>query len=69
MEFGLPTLIESSPPEKSAALCRRLGLNFIELYMNLPEYQPGRLEDVLKNRPEDVSCTLHLDENLSPFRL
>lgn len=67
MDFGMPTLIGSASPEKSAALCRQLGLGFIELNMNLPEYQPDRLEEVLKNRPDDIYYTLHLDENLNPF--
>ena len=67
MDFGMPTLIGCASPQESAALCRRLGLSFIELNMNLPEYQPDRLEEVLKNRPDDIYYTLHLDENLNPF--
>ncbi len=31
MEFGMPTLIEIETLEENIALCKRLGLRFIEL--------------------------------------
>ena len=43
--FGMPTLIENRTLEDNAALCRSLGLRFIELNMNFPEYQLERLEE------------------------
>ena len=44
MQFGMPTLIENRSLEDNVALCRELGLQFIELNMNFPEYQTERLE-------------------------
>lgn len=37
MQFGMSTLIEIKSIEETAALCRELGLKFIELNMNLSE--------------------------------
>ena len=39
MDWGMPTLLEAPDPESAAALCQELGLDFVELNMNLPEYQ------------------------------
>ena len=33
---GMPTLTENDTIEENAALCRQLGLNFVELNRNLP---------------------------------
>ena len=44
MQFGMPTLIENPTLADNIALCRSLGLRFIELNMNFPEYQLDRLE-------------------------
>lgn len=69
MHFGMPTLIENRTLEDNIALCRKLGLRFIELNMNLPEYQTEFLERA--NRflhaadKAGVYYTLHLDENLN----
>ena len=69
MQFGMPTLIGLSGAEENAALCRELGLAFVELNMNLPRFQI----DVLEREREayrrlaaqtGVFFTLHLDENL-----
>ncbi len=69
MQFGMPTLIENRSLEENAALCRRLGLDFIELNMNFPEYQINQLEqtDVLMRIAEEAEIyyTIHLDENLN----
>ena len=68
LKFGMPTLIELPDCEDCAALCRELGLDFIELNMNLPQYQPGRINtDCLLRLGEqhDVFYTLHLDDNMN----
>ena len=39
LKLGMPTLMETDTLESCAALCRELKLNFIELNMNLPQYQ------------------------------
>ena len=69
MQFGMPTLIENRTLEENAELCRFLGLNFIELNMNFPEYQVEQLEqtDSLIRIAEQTGLyyTIHLDENLN----
>ena len=69
MQFGMPTLIENRTLEDNAALCGELGLRFIELNMNFPEYQVERLEhtDTLKRLAEKTGIyyTIHLDENMN----
>ncbi|MBO5994849.1 MAG: sugar phosphate isomerase/epimerase [Firmicutes bacterium] len=68
MHFGMPTLIENKTLEDNIELCSRLGLNFIELNMNFPEYQIDKLEDAERfiNAAENkgIYYTIHLDENL-----
>lgn len=68
-DLGMPTLIELPEPEDCARLCRELGLQFVELNMNLPQYQTDQInwERLQKIRAEDhIYFTLHLDENLNP---
>ena len=69
MQFGMPTLIENHTLEENAALCEALGLRFIELNMNFPEYQVDKLEqtDELVRIAEQhhLYYTVHLDENLN----
>ena len=69
MQFGMPTLIENRTLEENIALCSSLGLRFIELNMNFPEYQTDRLEDTASLlRPAEqagIYYTIHLDENLN----
>ena len=45
IEFGMPTLIENRTLAENITLCKELGLSFIELNMNFPEYQIDKLED------------------------
>ena len=69
MQFGMPTLIEMKSTDSCAALCRELGLAFVEFNMNLPEYQAENL-DVARLREiaekYEIYYTIHLDENLCP---
>lgn len=69
MDFGMPTLIENKNLEETAALCKELGLQFIELNMNFPMYQVPQLEETgyLKDLAERhcLYYTIHLDENLN----
>ena len=70
MIFGMPTLLECETIEENLALCRELGLDFIELNMNLPQYQTQALRDDLEKyrrlaTETGVFFTLHLDENLN----
>ena len=67
--FGMPTLIENRTLEDNISLCKELGLSFIELNMNFPEYQIDKMEDVeffYKSADETgIYNTIHLDENLN----
>jgi sugar phosphate isomerase/epimerase len=67
MQFGMPTLIELPSLDETASLCRELGLDFIELNMNLPEYQLGALtaEMLREHQRSDLYFTLHLDESFN----
>lgn len=47
LQFGMPTLIENYTLEENIQLCQNLGLKFIELNMNFPEYQ---LKELKKNK-------------------
>ena len=69
MQFGMPTLIENKTLSDNVKLCRELGLKFIELNMNFPEYQIDKLENadelLSAARAAGIYYTIHLDENLN----
>ena len=65
MRLGMPALIEFSSARENAALCRELGLDFIELNANLPMYQHLNAEEYRALRQEyGVRFTVHLDDNM-----
>lgn len=70
MIYGMPTLIEINTLEETISLCKELNLNFIELNMDLPQYQIEQLENTerfVKLAEENkIFFTIHLDENLNP---
>ena len=39
IHIGIPTLIETKSIEECADLCKEFGFQFIELNMNMPQYQ------------------------------
>ncbi|QAA35327.1 sugar phosphate isomerase/epimerase family protein [Clostridium manihotivorum] len=66
--FGMPTLIECDSLEQCVYLCNSLGLDFIEINMNMPQYQQCNMDienmrEMMKNK--NIFFTLHLDENLN----
>ena len=68
IQLGMPTLIEHSSLDQSLALCLELGLDFVELNMNLPEYQLDNINasdvvEMLANTGKYL--TIHLDENIN----
>src|SRR5574344_2545890 len=69
MQYGMPTLIENNSLAENISLCKELGLNFIELNMNFPEYQLNELEktDSLLKAADSAGIyyTIHLDENMN----
>ena len=69
IQYGMPTLIENRTLEDNVALCSSLGLKFIELNMNFPEYQVDQLErteELIRiAKQAQIYYTIHLDENLN----
>lgn len=69
MQFGMPTLIENNTLEDNICLCKKLGLQFLELNMNFPEYQIDNIEhtDEFYRAADEAKLyyTIHLDENLN----
>lgn len=65
--WGMPTLIEQSGIEENIKLCKMLGLDFIQLNMNMPDYQPNDLDveklTFLMNK-HNIFYTVHMPEEL-----
>ncbi|MFC3769068.1 sugar phosphate isomerase/epimerase family protein [Paenibacillus sp. GCM10012303] len=67
MRFGMPTLVEYASIEDNVQLCRRLGLHFIELNMNLPICLPESLSPSdIRSYTEryGIRFSVHLPEEL-----
>lgn len=67
MHIGMPTLVELNNLEDNIKVCCDLGLNFIEINMNLPEYQIDRLEPhelISLQKENNIFFTFHLPEDL-----
>ena len=68
MDYGMPTLIEIDNIEETAKLCNELGLSFIEINMNLPQYQSkdegfiSRLKKIAEKYK--IYYTIHIEEEL-----
>lgn len=68
MYWGIPTLIENNSIEESINLCKELNFNFVELNMNLPQYQLENIDVEKLNKLKkdyNIFFTIHLDENLN----
>ncbi len=67
--FGMPTLIECDDIRQTVKVCRNLSLDFIELNMNLPQYQIDSIDKAMlkkiKEEEENIFFTIHLDENIN----
>lgn len=66
--LGMPTLIECSSIIDTVKLCKELNLSFIELNMNLPQYQIDSIDKKLLEKikeEEKIFFTIHLDENIN----
>ena len=67
MKFGMPTLLELKTLEENVVLCKELNLDFIEINMNLPQFQIDKLsrERILEIQNENsIFFTFHLPEDL-----
>lgn len=68
LKFGAPTMVEMESLEQGAAVCRELGLDFLELNINFPQYLLTQLDPVrLRKLAEEygIFYTLHLDDEMS----
>lgn len=69
IRFGMPTLVELPTLEDNCALCRDLGLKFVEINMSFPQYQPETMQPERLNalrREYGIFFTVHIDEALDP---
>jgi len=70
MKFGMPTLVECADIFECCAVAEKYGLDFIEINMSFPQYQPSSL-DVEKlisiTKEKGIIYTIHADEMLNPF--
>ena len=70
MKFGMPTLVECHDLEHCASIAAELGIDFIEINMSFPQYQPHLLSVSEAKRIAEkygVFYTIHADELLNPF--
>ena len=68
MKLGMPFLLENKSVEESCALCAELGLDFVELNTNFPQYQlknmdPGELNAI--SQEFGIGYTIHLDDEMN----
>lgn len=68
--FGMPTLIEVNTLEDNMKLCKSLGLDFVEINMNLPQYQNLNIEETRTFIEKyKVQVSFHANECIDPFNL
>ena len=70
MKYGMPTLVECNDLEDCAKTAAKMGLDFIEINMSFPQYQPHKLSTSEAKRIAEkygVFYTIHADELLNPF--
>lgn len=70
MKFGMPTLVECKDIFECRDVARECGLDFIEINMSFPQYQPSALSvEALREITEKdgIFYTIHADEMLNPF--
>ena len=70
MKFGMPTLVECKDVFECRDVAKKYRLDFIELNMSFPQYQPSTLSlSRLRQMMEEdkIFFTIHADEMLNPF--
>ena len=70
MKFGMPTLVECKDINECAAVATECGLDFVEINMSFPQYQPQALDSNLLcelTKKHGIGYTIHADEMLNPF--
>ncbi len=65
IQFGMPTLIELNSLQSCISFCKQWGLSFIEINMNMPQYQVELLNinEMKEAIEQGIYFTFHLDEN------
>jgi len=67
LRLGMPTLIELETLEENITLCKSLGLDFIEINLNMPQFQPHILSAQMLNDLQEkhqLFFTFHLAEDI-----
>lgn len=67
-KYGAPTMVEMETLEQAAQVCADLGLDFLELNINFPQYLLTRLDTrKLRELSEKygIFYTLHMDDEMS----
>lgn len=68
LKIGAPTMVEMETLEQGAKVCADLGLDFLELNINFPQYLLPKLDtQYLRELAEKygIFYTLHLDDEMS----
>ena len=68
MKLGMPTMVQMQSIREGAALCRELGLEFLELNINFPQFTLDMLDvEELKQIQQEfgIEYSLHLDDEMS----
>lgn len=66
-KFGMPVLIENKNIKDNILLCNELGLNFLELNMNLPYCMPQNvnIQEILNLKHKyNIDFTMHFPEEI-----
>ena len=67
-KYGMPTMIETDSLEVCARTCKELGLDFVELNLNFPQYLLQKMDAGELNRLAEtygIGYTIHLDDEMS----
>ncbi len=67
-KYGMPTMIETDTLVRCAEVCRDLGLDFVELNINFPQYVLHKLNADELNAlaaAYGIGYTIHLDDEMS----
>ena len=70
MKFGMPALVECKDVYDCIEVCKKNGLDFVEINMSFPQYLPKSIDMArLKKALSDngIFLTIHADEQLNPF--
>ena len=68
LRLGMPAMIETPSVRHCAQVCRQLGLDFVELNLNFPQFLLHKLDAAQLNaiaREFSIGYTIHLDDEMS----